>query len=375
MEQIIISGDSHVVEPFDLWSKAIGGKYGDRTPHTIQGFKGVPGTFFFSGAEYIKADEIVEGATPEMKDRLRRAGADPHVRLACMAEDGVWAEICNSTFMLYSMRIADPDLVRDCCAVYNDWISEYISAAPDRLIGTAMIAMEDVDWATRELEKAAKKKLRGVIIYADTKPGMPPYRNRVYDRFWAAAEAHDMPVTIHIITGRQRDPFTLHGDEERGEVARCNLGVLAEAGPVLANEFIFGGIFDRFPRLKLVLSEYEVSWLPYWFYRVKQTQDDFGPALNIPKIKRPAEEYLQQIYHGLIDDPFLDKVLDVIDPATIMWGSDFPHPRCTFPNTVKVVDRVLGHLDPKVRAGIAGLNAARFYNIALPGAPAAAAAE
>ena len=72
-----------------------------------------------------------------------------------MAEDGVWAEICNSTFMLYSMRIPDTDLVRDCCAVYNAWIGEYVSAAPKRLIGSAMIALEDVAWATAELERAS----------------------------------------------------------------------------------------------------------------------------------------------------------------------------------------------------------------------------
>ena len=363
---VVISGDSHVVEPFDLWTRAIGDRYGDQTPQTIQDYKGDKGTFFYSGYEYIKADEIVEGSTPEMKEKLRNAGFDPAVRLQCMEEDGVWAEVCNSTFMLYSMRAEDPNLVRDCCSVYNDWIGEYVSENPQRLIGSAMVAMDDVEWAVKELERAAKAQLRAVIIYADTKPGMAPYRDAVYDKFWAAAQAHDMPVTLHIITGRERDPFTLHGAQERGEVARCNLGVLSEAGPVVANEFIFGGIFDRFPKLKLVLSEYEVSWLPYWFYRVKQTQDDFGPALNIPEIEKPAEEYLQQIYHGLIDDPYLDKVLDVIDPKTIMWGSDFPHPRCTYPNTGKVVERVLGHLDEETQRNIAGLNAARFYNIELP---------
>lgn len=363
---VVISGDSHVVEPFDLWKSVLGERYGDATPQTVQNHAGVPGTYFFSGLEYIKADEIVEGSTPEMKEKLRSAGVDPSVRLRCMEEDGVWAEVCNATFMLYTMRAENPLLVRDCCGVYNDWIGEYVSENPQRLIGSAMIAMDDVDWAVGELERAAKARLRAVIIYADTKPGMPPYRDPVYDRFWAAAQAHDMPVTLHIITGRERDPFTLHGAKERGEVARCNLGVLGEAGPVVANEFIFGGIFDRYPRLKLVLSEYEVSWLPYWFYRVKQTQDDFGPALDIPEVDKPAEEYLQQIYHGLIDDPYLDKVLDIIDPSTIMWGSDFPHARCSYPNTLKVVDKVLGHLGQQTRDDIALYNAARFYNFDLP---------
>ena len=368
---VVISADSHIVEPLNLWHDILGDKYGDATPRAVQDHRGVPGTYFFSGIEFIKADEIVEGSTPEMKEKLRQAGFDPTVRLQCMEEDGVWGEVCNSTFMLYAMRAENPELVRDCCAVYNRWIADYVSENPQRLIGSAMVGMDDVDWAVKELESAAKNDLRAVIIHADNMPGMPPYRDPVYDRFWAAAQAHDMPVTLHIITGSERDPFTLHGAEEREEVARCTIDVLAEAGPVVANEFIFGGIFDRFPSLKLVLSEYEVSWLPYWFYRMKQVQDDFGPALDIPAIERPVEDYLGQIYHGLIDDPYLDKVLDVIDPATIMWGSDFPHPRCTYPNTHKVVDRVLGHLDEETQRDIAGRNAARFYGVELPAEQAA----
>ena len=81
-----------------------------------------------------------------------------------------------------------------------------------------------------------------------------------------------------------------------------------------------------------------------------------------PKFKNPVDEYLQQIYHGLIDAPYLDKVLDVIDPKTIMWGSDFPHARCTYPNTMAVVDRVFGNLDERTRRDITCDNCARFYN-------------
>ena len=157
----------------------------------------------------------------------------------------------------------------------------------------------------------------------------------------------------------------LHG-EDRVNIPRSSIGVFSEAGPVLANEFIFGGILDRFPKLKVVCSEYEVSWLPYWLFRTKQIQDDFGPARDLPEVERSIEEYMGQIYHGLIDDPYLDKVLDVIDPKTIMWGSDFPHARCTYPNTLKVVDGVLGHLGDEIRDDIALYNAARFYNFDLP---------
>ncbi len=147
-----------------------------------------------------------------------------------------------------------------------------------------------------------------------------------------------MPVKLHIITGNEVDLFTLHG-ADRINVPRSALGVFREAGDVLANEFIFGGIFDRFPKLKVMCSEFEVSWLPYCFFRVKQVERDFGPALKIPKVGKPIAEYMKQIYHGTIDDEFLEQALEVVDPHTILWGSDFPHARCTYPNTLSVIDR------------------------------------
>src|SRR5262249_39823062 len=187
-----------------------------------------------------------------------------------------YGEIINATWCLYIMRAKNDDMVRDCCRVFNDWIAEYCSEAPKILLGTAMIHMENVDWAVKELERAAKAQLRSVIINADARPHWPPYRDAIYDKFWAAASDLKMPVTLHIITGEEIDLFALHG-KDRENIVRSTLGVLGEAGPVLGNEFIYGGILDRFPDLKVVLSEYEVSWLPYWVYRMRQIQDALGP--------------------------------------------------------------------------------------------------
>ena len=360
----IISGDSHVLEPGDLWSKPLGGRYGDAVPRMVEEHNGEKSPFFFTGYEYCRIDELVEG-DEALQMKLLAAGSDPASRLTCLDEDGVSGEILNATWMLYTMRARDDALVQDCCSVFNDWLAEYCSHARNRLYGTSMIHMADVDWACRELERTAKLGLKSVIINCNARPEWAPYQDKHYDPFWARAEELEQPVTLHIITGNEVDPFTLHGSE-RTRVPITHLGVCAEAGPVLANEFIFGGIFDRFPNLKLVCSEFEVSWLPYWLFRVRQIQDDFGPALKIPAIAKPVDAYMQQIYHGLIDDPFLYNVLDLIDPKTIMWGSDFPHTRCTYPNTRHVIERIFSTLDEGTRDDIVFANCARLYNFDLP---------
>src|SRR5690242_14477077 len=107
--------------------------------------------------------------------------------------------------------------------------------------------------------------MKSVIINCDARREWPPYQDRSYDPFWALCQGLAQPVTIHIITGNEVDLHTLHG-KGRINVPRSSLGVFAEAGPVLTNEFICGGSLDRFPRLKIVCSEFEVSWLPYWLF-------------------------------------------------------------------------------------------------------------
>ena len=370
--QWIISADSHVLEPEDLFVTALGARYGDAVPRYVDEFNGDKSLYYFTGIEYVKIEEIVEKDEDGLQDTLIQASKDPAFRLRCLDEDGVYAEILNATWMLYTLRARNDDLVRACCQVYNDWMHEVCSADPKRLFATAMIHMEDVGWAVGELERAAKMGMKSVILNVDTRPEWPFYQDPIYDPFWARCAEMDIPVTLHIITGNVRDLFTFHGPE-RDRVVRETLNLLNEVGPVLANEFIFGGIFDRFPKLKVVCSEYEVSWLPYWLFRCKQLQQSLGAAMNIKMPKLPIEEYLPRIAHGVVDDTYFDKVFGVIDPGTVMWGSDFPHSRCTYPNSQKVVADVFGHLDPQIVANLSYFSADRYYNIEIPETRATAA--
>ena len=369
----LISADSHVIEPADLWQKALSNKWGDAVPREIQSWQGQDGRFYFTGIEAFKLGELVEGEG-ELQKKIFRATEDPAIRLECNDEDGIWAEILNATSMLYTMRVENHDLARDCCAVFNDWLSEHCSHDPKRLLGTSMIYMQDVDWAIAELERTAKNGLVQAMINCDARPDWEPYRSPLYDPFWARAQELDIPVVLHIITGNSRDPFTLHG-EERATATRVSWGVLGEAAPVLSNEFIWGGVLDRFPNLKLVLSEFEVSWLIYWMFRVEQRQESLDGALGLKGPEKPIREYMDNVFHGTVDDPFIDRALGIVDPRTLLWGSDFPHPRCTYPNSEQVVKKAFGKLSAEIVEDITFYNAARLYDIDPPESGRAIAAE
>ena len=85
------------------------------------------------------------------------------------------------------MRNPDTEVVQACCQVYNDWVPQFVAHAPQRLIGVSVIPMQDVDWAVRELHRTARQGLVSAMINCQAPEGCPPYRDAIYDRFWAAA--------------------------------------------------------------------------------------------------------------------------------------------------------------------------------------------
>ncbi len=366
MNATIVSADSHVLEPFDLWEKTLGARYGDRVPRLVSRFEGRDGRFFFCGKEACVLEELVQvDAEGDRVGELLQAGWDPALRLRCIDKDGVSAEVVHATWTLYAMRAPDPDLVRDCCRVFNDWLAEYCSHDPRRLAGVAMIPIDNPEWGVRELERVVKRGLRGALVHTRNPEGTPPYRDPVYDPFWRAAESMNVPVTLHIITGRARDPYTLHGDE-RSEAARVSMEIGMEILPVLSNEFIFGGILDRFPRLKLVLGEYEANWVPYFKFRVQRAIRLFTTDFGLRKPAREVDQYMRDnVWLGVINDPLAMQRLPEIGADRILWGSDFPHPPCTYPRTHEILDSMLAGLAPDVQRKIVGENVIPLYGFSL----------
>lgn len=365
----LISADSHLVEPYDLWEKALAGKWGiDVVPHIVKDDDGSP--LFFTGIEYIPVGKgIIDQTHPdaEIRDLVLESGANPDERVRCLDIDGVDFEVLNSTWMLYAMRIKNPDLRRDCARVYNDWAVEFVASHPDRFTATAMLPPDDVEWACRELDRTTSLGLKGAVIFCAVQPGMEPYRSHVYDSLWNKAIETSNPVLLHIITGNERDPFTMRGDEI-GEAAGATVAILQEVQPTLANEFIFGRILDRFPELKVGLGEYEVAWLPNFMWRLHQLANDYPAAWGLRDLKQPvADLALKRVYHSVIDDPYVLMVLDQLGTdMNLTWGSDFPHVRCTFPNSRAIVADRLKGLPQDVVDRITHRTAMELFDISLP---------
>ena len=138
----VISADSHVMEPPDLWFKTIGNKHGDATPRVLQGYNGEEGTFFYTGGQVLYWGQ---GDADSQKIGMQEAGWDPAVRVAFQERAGVAAEIMNATTMLLIMRHPAQDVLQDSARVFNDWLAEFCAYDSGRLIGVSTIPMADVE--------------------------------------------------------------------------------------------------------------------------------------------------------------------------------------------------------------------------------------
>lgn len=364
-DESIVSADSHTIEPESLWLDALGKKWGDETPRVVDGYGGNEGLFFYTGKQYARFKEqdqkTADAGTP-------LAGKDPADRVLFQKKAGIDAEVLYPTLGLSilhsSNRLDYRDVVRDASRVYNDWLAEFIAHDPKRLIGAAMIPMDDVSWAVQELERVARAGMKTPMIHAAPPEGCPPYRDRSYDPFWARAEEMELPVTLHIVTGRVPDPMACHTREEWEEGPNMFLSTWEEIPHVLATDFIFGTILDRFPRLKVVTAELELSWIPNFMRRIDMIQGSYSNRVKLPSLAMKASDYVRtRIWHGLIDEKGGLAAIADIGIDQVVWGSDFPHTISVGVETEKALDELFGSFSREERQKLVARNARTLFGL------------
>jgi predicted TIM-barrel fold metal-dependent hydrolase len=227
--------------------------------------------------------------------------------------------------------------------------------------------MWDVDLATEELRWAADAGLGGVNFPAP-RPWLRPYNDRAWEPFWQAAEQCRMPLSTHSGAG---DPAVFQGPEL---VALMSLESGGWFSRRAAHLMIFGGVFERHPDLKLVLTEQPGEWWPYLVNELDSvhiaTASEGPLARQVPH--RPSHYLHRNVFigasflsrseaHGAVRDLYADR---------IMWGSDYPHMESTWQvgstsySRLSLRFSLAGLAEPTVRA-IVGETAAEVYGLDL----------
>ena len=343
-DEVLISADSHVMEPAGLWKREVPSRFRDDAP----GFGG-------GRAEDIK----------------NPAAVDKYERIAEMAAGNISAEVIFPTWGLQLLSLDDPELERVCVRVYNDWIIDYGSAAPDRLIGLALLSCYDIDQAITELQRCRDAGLRGATIWQVPPRGLS-FATAHYDRLWAAAQEMAMPINLHLNAGH-----TYHKHPDRMEGSHPTAMKLHQALNTL-HDLIYSGALERFPDLRIVLAEFEIGWVPWvleqWDFtlvkgrsgsRIGAASTRFFRAESALRLL-PSEYYHRQVYSTFFNDSIGGRLLSWWGADNCMWASDFPHGDSTWPNSSALIARDLDGVAPSTRAKVVRENVATLYGVPIP---------
>ena len=373
----IISSDSHIIEPPNLWQERMPKSFGDRVPRLGKGEEAGADDFYVdgrpigvlirsltdAGSRFEDPEGIrLEGGIDEVRSGAWQAGP----RLTDMDFDGIYSDLLYPSIILnFWSGVADSELLRGIFVAYNEWLGEFCAENPDRLKGVAQILIDgNVQAGIQDLTQAAKSGMGGAMISVFPREG-EDYTNPMYDPFWAAAEEIGLPISLHIGTSRAVEGAI--GDNKMIKIAatgalRTNIEYWVRMS--LCN-LIYAGVLDRFPKLQFVQLEHELSWIPFFIDRMEWCYRE-RPQLTPYRFKNgatPRDLMRRQIFHSFQEDGLGIQQREIIGVDNLMWGSDYPHVESTFPKSREILEEILADCSEEEKEKIVAGNAARIYDI------------
>jgi predicted TIM-barrel fold metal-dependent hydrolase len=357
----LISTDSHLTEPGDLWTSRVPEKFRDRVPRMVHLEKGAAWVMEGVPEPIAFGFTVCAGNKPEdVRDwmhlhEMRAGGWDPAKRIEELDADKVDAEV------LYPNRpwqavVAnrDADLHHAMVWAYNDWLSEYCSYAPQRLGGVAAIPNRGIDEAVAEVQRTAA--MPGFVAF---NLSCYPHGNTELqpedDRLWAAIQEIGMPIAIHIGLSDAM-PYQLNARKLPGTVHFYD-------APGRMLELIFGGVLDRFPGLKFVMTEVDCGWVPYF---ADQADDNYlrheKATLRGQELAKLPGEYIREFFwFTFITDMSGIENRHRIGVEHMMWSNDYPHITSDWPYSWKTINAQFAQVPTAERHAMLAGNALNVF--------------
>jgi uncharacterized protein len=367
----IISADSHITEPGWTYVDNIDPAFRDRAPFlTDESPDGA--TFHVPGMKALihlglhsaagkESDALAMKGTPF--EGLHRAGWDPAYRVEAQRKDGIDGEVLYPSVGMILCNHPDLDLQKAMFDAYNRWISEYCAHDPSRLYGLGQTALRSVEEGITDLEAMAAAGLRGVML--PLVPGTaidgegPDYDSPSWDPLWRAALSLKLVPSFHILTGKSY--------RARGPKLNNFLSII-RGNQDLIGTFVFGGVFDRVPDLRIVCVEADAGWMPHYAYRMDHAYSRHrgwmgggGPELQ----RRPSDYFGDHIGLTFQDDwsAFRMAEAGLLDPKALLWANDFPHSDSTWPYSQGMLAAQTADIGDEHRRMILGGNTVELYNL------------
>lgn len=392
----LISVDDHILEPPNLWVDRVAAKDRDKAPHMEPDENGVD-MWVYDGKRYPNSGlsavvgKSKEEFSPEPLSyaEMRPGCYDAKARVEDMDRAGVLASLCFPTITRFCgqlfMEASDREFGFECLQHYNDWlVEEWCAAAPGRYIPLMLIPMWDPPLAAKEIERMAARGVTTFAFSENPEPlGLPTIHdpNGYWEPVMAAANETGMVASMHVGSSSQLPKIC----SDAPFMANLTWGASRTSGTMLS--WLFSGLFQRYPNLKIALSEGEMGWMPYFLERAEQVLDKqrywvkrgtkfMGHAGNAADLDTLdiRETFRNHIFGCIIEDRHAIKSIDELGEDNIMCETDYPHSDSTWPDCIEVARSTMKDLPESVQYKLLRGNAEKLYRFtpAEPPVPASA---
>jgi predicted TIM-barrel fold metal-dependent hydrolase len=378
---IVVSSDSHAAMPSELWAQYLEPRFHEHLPQIRYESDLYASSVMALSRRTMTRPELVE----EHHTGGYRGVHDLEIRLEQMDREGIAAELVyhgdarvgdiahNITNSIWPFEMWDAG-----ARAYNRWVHDTFGASDRLLLVGAMSSGTDMEATVAELEWMADHGF--VATYAPgflTHPGMPPLFDPHWEPFWAACESLGLAIVVHAGYGfQQGDVYQrldelAHQAEESNESEAEHLGrVAAVFGDIFSDikarrpmwQLMLGGVFDRHPGLRLVMTEVRLDWIPANLAHLDAVFHEHRRELPA---ERPPSEYWRD--NCLAGASFVHKVevqmRHEIGVETIAFGRDYPHPESTWPNTPEWLRDAFAGVPQEELRLMLGENMIRYFGL------------
>lgn len=374
---LIVDADAHVNPPHDMWKDYLPEQLRHHAPVIEHGEDA--DYVLFEGSRrkvnLINAQAGRKGKDYKMEGRLsdvRSGGWMPAARLADMDEDGMDAAIL---FGGGPLGTANEELYIASFDAYNNWLADFCSFDPKRLGGVGYVPMVNVEQTCEMMKRCADLGMKAINIPAFPMAKMASlnggdmqqkaltgdasgdrgYADAEFDPIWRTACDLGLPLTIHL--GGRVPRFW----DKKHFLADLVMSKFAMAEPIAV--MIFGGVFQRFPELKLASIESGVGWFAFAANYMDETWHKQRHWVNSPLEHEPSYFMERNIYGSFIHDRAGVETRNFRGAGNIMWSSDYPHSETTFPNSLDMIAKIFHDVPEDERNMIIGGRARQLFNI------------
>lgn len=377
----VYSADDHLIEPAHLWTDRVPAAFRDRAPKIIEidgreAWTYEDRLYFLTMGSCRPLEGFSEMGYPPAPgtaryDEIRPGCYNPKDRIADMDIDGVWGQLCFPNYARFAghrfyLDIDDPELALVCIKAYNDYLlEEWCGYAPDRLFGAAILPLNNIDEAVKEFERVAALGAKAIAFSENpTVLGLPSVHTTHWDPLLAIAQETGIPLCTHI--GSSSKLVTTSPDAPT-TVLTTLLGLNSM---MAAADWMLGSALDRFPNVKIVLSEGGAGWIPYIAERADKGwcdgRLDADPALGRlhDKASRlPSQVLAEQIYVCIVDEHFVASILDHLPIDNLLFESDYPHGDGLWPNNRTYLEKLVADVPDHIAMKIANSNFRRLFGV------------